>query len=128
MRHKRRGTGGQQKRGRRKGQARILHITCLLQLLRQDLHGYEILQGLNILQSQDSSSMDPSIVYRIMREFEREGLVSSYEGDISKGPQRRMYTLSSTGREQLKMWLQELLVMKKDIQCLLDMYAQAENN
>ena len=48
--------------------------------------------------------MDPSILYRILRQMERSGLAESSLDDTGAGPARKVYGLTADGREVLDMW------------------------
>lgn len=112
-----RGQGGSAKK-RRTG---FLQPCFLLQLCSQDRHGYELLQGLQEFMV-DSEGLDPSIVYRIMRDMQEKGFVDSYEGAVSRGPRRRMYTLTPKGKIQLSRWVEELKKTRDEINRLVAAY------
>ena len=80
---------------------------CLLLLLHQDAgHGYDLAQGLDGLGIHD---VDPSLVYRMLRGLEEEGLVvSRWDTDSSFGPARRVYSLTEAGNAALLTWVDEL--------------------
>lgn len=119
--------------GKRHGQRRravpkrritgFLQPIFLLQLYSQDRHGYDLLQGLEEFIS-DAETYDPSIIYRIMREMESNGWVNSYEGTVSRGPRRRMYSLTLEGKEQLSRWMIDLQKTKDEIDNLLTVFRQ----
>ena len=124
------GRGMRQGRGRKgqgKGQGKkrrplgFLQPCLLLQLLQEDMHGYELLQGLDSFM-EDGCEYDPSIIYRMLREMEANGFVSSYEGEDSRGPRRRMYTLTAEGKQQLSRWVEDLARSKQEIDRLLAAY------
>jgi len=119
--------------GKRRGQGRravtkrkitgFLQPIFLLRLYGQDRHGYDLLQGLQEFVS-DAESYDPSIIYRIMREMEGNGWVTSYDGTVSRGPRRRMYSLTGEGKKQLAQWMNDLQRTKDEINHLLTAYRQ----
>ena len=115
--------GGRKRRGRmRRGRAAGYLQACLLfQLYAKDRHGYELLQGLYTYIS-DAHTYDPSIIYRFMRGMQEDGLVASYEGDVSLGPRRRMYRLTSTGKQQLNIWIEGLKRLREEIDHLVSVY------
>jgi PadR family transcriptional regulator len=120
MRQKGRGHGGGRGKARRRVSG-LLQPCLLIQLCNDDRHGYDLLQGLHeFLQDADH---DPSIIYRMMRDMEENALVQSYEGTESRGPRRRMYTITSLGRQQLGEWIRELSQTKGEIENLLSNYA-----
>lgn len=112
------------KKRRTKG---FLQPCLLLQLYRQDRHGYELLQGLNDYLS-DANAYDPSVIYRFMRGMEADGLVDSYEGDVSFGPKRRVYRLTEEGKQQLGIWVEALKRSRDEIDHLVAIYEKRINN
>lgn len=92
---------------------------CLLALLaRESTYGYNLLQGLAPF-GFEPGRLDPSLVYRALREMEEEGLVSSTWEDESLGPQRRVYNLTGDGQDALTAWIQDLERTKDEIDHLL---------
>lgn len=109
-------------RGRGRRRRRVINFLqpCLLTLLqRGETHGYELMQqlaefGFNLDQ------LDPSLVYRALREMEVDGLVISEWGEESQGPQRRVYSITDDGIKSLDLWMQDLSRTRDEIDRLLD--------
>jgi len=92
---------------------------ALLTLLRRDNdHGYNLLQGLEEL-GIDTEGMDPSVVYRALRDMEEEGLVQSQWGEESLGPRRRVYSLTGEGEDVVSSWRDDLQRTRDEIDSLL---------
>jgi DNA-binding PadR family transcriptional regulator len=53
-------------------------------------------------------SIDPSILYRLLRFLEAEGLAESTLDDSGAGPARKVYRLTPEGREVLDFWATSL--------------------
>ncbi len=123
MRHQGKRHGQRRRAATKRRITGFLQPVLLLQLYGQDRHGYDLLQGLQEFIS-DAETYDPSIIYRIMREMEANGWVSSYEGTVSRGPRRRMYSLTLEGKEQLARWIVDLQKTKDEINNLLTVYRQ----
>ncbi len=85
----------------------FLHPCLLLLLHRGDAHGYNLLQGLEEF-GFEVKSLNPGLVYRALREMEREGYVASQWEEESLGPPRRVYHLTPRGDEVLSQWVEEL--------------------
>src|SRR5207237_1481413 len=64
-------------------------------------HGYRLQQWLRAL---GLFGVDLTTLYRILRQMERDGLVSSAWDTDRQGPARRVYTLSDAGRLMLESW------------------------
>ena len=78
---------------------RLIEPALLAFLSEEKMHGYGLLDKLASL---GLDSISPSVVYRILREFEEVGLVlSEWEEEKTQGPPRRVYVLTAEGREAL---------------------------
>jgi PadR family transcriptional regulator PadR len=119
-------------RGRRRGHKRRRHLMgflqpCLLLMLhREDAHGYSLLNGLDEF-GLNPEAYDPSMIYRALRNMEDAGWITSYEGEESLGPQRRVYHLSERGKEYLEEWAEDLKRAKREIELLLRAYERDVN-
>jgi PadR family transcriptional regulator, regulatory protein PadR len=106
-------------RGRRRGRVIGFLQPCLLALLaKENAHGYNLLQGLDRF-GFEPDELDPSLVYRALRDMEEQGLVRSNWGDESLGPQRRVYELTGDGQDALKIWVKDLERTREEIDRLL---------
>jgi DNA-binding PadR family transcriptional regulator len=69
--------------------------------------------------------LDPSMLYRVLREMEDLGWVSStWDEHQTQGPPRRIYQLSAFGDEVLAEWAKDLELSKTRIERFLHKYAQ----
>lgn len=75
----------------------------LAMLARGDSYGYAILGRLDEMRVSDGP-LDVGLVYRTLRDLERDGLVSSTWAEESAGPRRRAYQLTEAGQEALDDW------------------------
>lgn len=116
-----------QPRRRRRGgvrRRRVLQFLqpCLLLLLSQGkAHGYSLLDELESF-GFDPDRLDPTLVYRALREMEDMGFVESHWDEDSQGPKRRMYILLPEGERQLSLWVDDLKRTRAEIDRLLSMY------
>ena len=105
------GRGGGRGRGRGMGRGlrwagdytlldvRLVEPALLAFLKKGSLHGYGLLEK---LESIGLSSINPSIIYRILRDYEDLGLVSSdWDHETTQGPPRRVYTITEEGLDAL---------------------------
>jgi PadR family transcriptional regulator PadR len=99
----------------------FLQPCLLLMLHRGDAHGYNLLHGLDEF-GLDPDAHDPSVVYRALREMETLGWIVSYEGEHSRGPQRRVYHLTEEGERHLTIWVEDLRRAKREIELLIRAY------
>ncbi len=82
---------------------RFLRPVVLLMLAESPYHGYELMGKLKEF-GVDQTGLDPSILYRLLRHIEREGLAESTLDDSGSGPARKVYTLTPEGQEVLDLW------------------------
>ena len=75
----------------------------LAMLARGDSYGYAILGRLEEM-SVSNGPLDVGLVYRTLRDLERDGLVSSTWAEESAGPRRRAYELTEDGQRALDDW------------------------
>jgi PadR family transcriptional regulator PadR len=81
-------------------------------------HGYELLERLPALVGDER--VDVGNVYRALRSFEDEGLVSSeWSGDLP-GPTKRTYTLTDEGRTVLDAWVGSLEQLRDSLTTFLE--------
>jgi DNA-binding PadR family transcriptional regulator len=98
-------------RGRRRGRGhrwigdyslvdvRLVEPALLAFLRKENLHGYALLEKLDTL---GLGAISPSVIYRILRDYEEVGLVrSEWDTEESQGPPRRVYAITSQGRAAL---------------------------
>jgi poly-beta-hydroxybutyrate-responsive repressor len=116
-----RGKGWGRRRGGR-GLRRFLEPVLLLKLHHGPAHGYSLLDGLDEF---GFGALDPSMVYRILRDMEElEWVTSTWDEQLTQGPPRRIYQLSTRGNEVLAQWVKELEQSKSRIELFLRVYEQ----
>jgi len=99
---------------------RFLEPTLLLLLHHAPSHGYTLLERLAEFGLED---LDPSMVYRTLRDMESRGWVTSlWDDEQSQGPPRRVYYLSAEGDEALALWIQDLEETARLVSRLLEAY------
>jgi len=116
-------------RGRGKRRRRVLQFLqpCLLLLLqRGEAHGYALLAELERF-GFNPERLDPTLVYRALREMEEVEMVESHWDEESQGPRRRVYTILPEGREQLSVWIEDLRRTRNEIDHLLMEFEQQED-
>mgnify|MGYP000890870646 CR=1 FL=1 len=107
---------------RRLGQ--FLEPALLLLLEQAPAHGYTLLDrmpefGLEFLA--------PTVIYRALREMEARGWVSStWEEKATQGPPRRIYALTSVGREVLSCCLLQMRGMQQVVEYVLALHDELD--
>ena len=93
----------------------------LLLLLHQGLaHGYALLDQLSEF---GLEQVDPSAVYRALRDMEAQGWVTStWDEQETQGPPRRVYRLTAAGDKMLTLWMGDLRETRGIIDHLLESY------
>jgi len=102
-----RGRGGRWRwRGCSRRAVRLLQPTLLLLLHHGPAHGYTLLEQLGEF---GLGNLNPSVVYRALRDMEERGWVTStWEEERTQGPPRRVYRLTESGDEALGLWITDL--------------------
>jgi DNA-binding PadR family transcriptional regulator len=69
--------------------------------------------------------VNPSVVYRALRDMEERGWVgSSWDEEQTKGPPRRVYHLTALGDEVLSWWTDDLRETQRMIDRILRAHTQ----
>ncbi len=106
------------------GQPKNFARPCLLLLLAESsAHGYELIDRLRPFGFEIN---DPASVYKSLRQMETEGLVTSSWELSSRGPARRVYELTSDGRDLLEAWSITLDQNRAILGRFLNRYAELE--
>ena len=107
------GGGRHMRRGRhgRGGPTQILGViepALLLLLHRGPTHGYGLISGLDEV-GLGEYPIDPSTVYRVLRDLEGRGLIASaWDNEVTSGPPRRVYQLTPDCEAYLAAWMRDL--------------------
>src|SRR5437764_13262750 len=98
------------------GQPKNFARPCLLLLLAESsAHGYELIDRLRPFGFEVN---DPASVYKSLRQMETEGLVTSTWELSTRGPARRVYELTSDGRDLLEAWPNTLKPNRTILTCV----------
>ncbi len=101
---------------------RFLEPTLLLLLHHGPAHGYTLLERLREF---GLEGLNPSVVYRALRDMEGRGWVSStWDEEQTQGPPRRVYRLTGLGDEALGLWTQDLQETRGLIDRLVGAYSR----
>jgi poly-beta-hydroxybutyrate-responsive repressor len=103
------------------GQPKNFARPCLLLLLAEaPAHGYELIEHLRPFGFDLS---DPATIYKTLRLLESEGHVTSEWELSTRGPARRVYSLTPDGQEMLQAWSQTLVKNREILSMFLDRVA-----
>jgi PadR family transcriptional regulator len=74
----------------------------ILLLLREwSSYGYDLMERMAAF---GFAAMNPGSLYRVLRQLEKDGMVSSTWDTSGQGPARRMYSITDAGEAYLKLW------------------------
>lgn len=109
-------------RGASRRAVRFVEPTLLLLLHYGPAHGYTLIEQLH---EYGLADVDPSAVYRALRVMEERGWVlSAWDEEKTQGPPRRVYRLTTTGDEVLRLWAQDLKETRRMIDHLVGAYGR----
>ncbi len=101
----------------------ILVASLLYLLLKKPSYGYSLVEELREV------GIDPALVpygvaYRLLRDMEGNGLISSKWEIEESGPSKRIYSITNEGIEYLKRWLSNA---KKNLKVMENLVVNIEN-
>jgi DNA-binding PadR family transcriptional regulator len=97
---------------------RLVEPALLAFLNEEPQHGYALLERLDAL---GLGAINPSVIYRILRNYEEIGLVDSdWDEEDSQGPPRRVYAITEEGREAMQRAKESLIATTKRISALVE--------
>jgi DNA-binding PadR family transcriptional regulator len=109
-------------RGYSRRAVRFLEPTLLLILHHGPAHGYTMIDQLAEFGLED---IDPSALYRSLRDMEERGWVTSFwEEEQTQGPPRRVYQLTELGDEVLSWWIEDVRETAQIIDRLRETYSR----
>jgi len=94
---------------------------ALLLLAKKATHGYELMDALRSVEG-DENLADVGMLYRTLRQFEQDGLVTSTWDTNGHGPARRVYQLTDAGREYLEWWAADIRKTRAQLEQFLAEY------
>ena len=101
---------------------RFVEPALLLLLHIAPRHGYGLMEGLQRV-GFANYPVDTSAIYRILRQLEASGMVTSrWDTDSAAGPPRRVYRLTEDGHRYLAAWVADLRATDGVLHRFLDAY------
>ncbi|WP_391374596.1 poly-beta-hydroxybutyrate-responsive repressor [Lysinibacillus sp. KU-BSD001] len=91
----------------------------LLHLREWNSHGYELMEKLTTF---GISSVDQGNFYRLLRQLEKDSLVTSAWDTNSSGPAKRIYSITEAGEQYLDMWAGSLNQYQKLLNNFFNLY------
>ena len=91
----------------------------LLHLRDWNSHGYELME--KIMQF-GVESVDQGNFYRLLRQLEKDALVTSEWDVTSGGPAKRIYSITEAGEQYLEIWAESLSNYQKMLDQFFNLY------
>lgn len=91
----------------------------LLHLREWNSHGYELMEKLTKF---GINSLDHGNFYRLLRQLEKDSLVTSVWDTTSGGPAKRIYSITESGEQYLDMWANSLSEYQKMLNQFFNLY------
>ncbi len=97
-------------------------VPAVLLLLRDvSSYGYDLMKALTKF---GFAMMNPGPLYRMLRQMEKDGLVSSSWDTSGQGPARRLYSLTEAGEAYLRRWAGSLGKYRRMMDLLFRLYTR----
>lgn len=100
---------------------RHLPAFILLFLADKDAHGGSLWSQISSMMP-DHQDIDSGAVYRVLRDLEERGCVTSYWNTEDSGPAKRIYHVTEHGMEELQMCYTDICVRKKNLEYFIEQY------
>lgn len=95
-------------------------IPVLLLFLREwGSYGYDLWKNLSAF---GFATMNPGSLYRVLRQMEKDGMISSNWDTSKGGPARRIYAITEVGEAYLKLWADSLQQYQKTVDAFFRLY------
>jgi PadR family transcriptional regulator PadR len=102
--------------------AKNWYIPVILLTLREwNSYGYELMEKMTAF---GLNAMNPGTFYRMLRQMEKDGFVSSSWDTSSNGPARRIYSITAAGESYLKYWADSLNQYQRMMNSFFQLYTQ----
>jgi poly-beta-hydroxybutyrate-responsive repressor len=86
---------------------RYIQPSLLMGLLLKPSYGYELIQNIQDFGFVEGQA-PPGMIYRHLRQLEKDGLVTSEWETEGSGPAKRVYDLTADGAEVLALWVEHM--------------------
>lgn len=97
---------------------------CLLCLLKEErTYGYSLMERLSDFGIEDDA-INMSIIYRNLKSMEKDNLIISSWEESEQGPDRKIYSITSKGDDELDSWIILLKNRKQRITSIISKYEE----
>jgi len=98
---------------------KLLQPVILTLLIKNDLHGYKIVQTIEEKNLYREDKIDTPGIYRTLKNMEERGLVSAQWTFDGSRPAKKIYAISTEGRTCLSHWVNTLEDYEKTIDIII---------
>lgn len=102
---------------------RFIKPGILLMLSKKESYGYELIKELKEHELVDREP-DAGIIYRTLRQYEKQGFVESSWHESDKGPDKRLYKITDKGRANLAEWAEAIEEKVKKLHNFLEAFSK----
>jgi len=106
-------------------QSRHLPAFILLFLAENDAHGGYLWTQISGLMP-PKWEIDSAGVYRVLRELEERGCVTSVWNTEDAGPAKRVYRITRQGIEELSVWHEDIVLRMRNLEFFVRQYEKLE--
>jgi PadR family transcriptional regulator PadR len=106
-------------------QERYIQPSILLGLRIKASYGYELIQNIQQFGFVEGNA-PPGMIYRHLRQLEKDGLVSSKWETKGAGPAKRVYNITHEGKEVLVIWIDYMKKQAKNLNDFIKNYADLD--
>lgn len=100
-----------------------LEAFILLLISREPIHGGAIITELKTLLP-DTWTIDDGHVYRLLRQLEKTGILTSTWRVEDEGAPVRVYTLTESGKDRLRFWRHDIQLRVDSLKRFLSLWDQ----
>ncbi|MDR0857988.1 MAG: PadR family transcriptional regulator [Oscillospiraceae bacterium] len=98
--------------------AQLLDACVLANIAKSDAYGYTLTQNLK-----DVVNVSESTLYPVLRRLQSDAMLTYYDQPY-QGRNRRYYSITESGRQQLKEFSQQWIIFRDKVNELLDPFYQ----
>jgi len=98
---------------------KIVQPAILAALVKEELHGYKVIQRVAASAMFNGNKPDPTGIYRHLKIMESNGLIISRWETVDSAPAKRIFKITANGYDCLRTWIQTLEEYKSTIETFL---------
>lgn len=98
---------------------KLVQPAILALLAEEPLHGYALAERIGEMPVCREEVPNPTGIYRFLTGMQRRGLVSSRWDSAERGPNRKVYQITDSGRACLEQWIDVLQEYRRGIDVLI---------